>query len=49
MVLVHPQINVDATAPYGGTIDISFPADSDCEAFSIPLNPGEELLNSWPE
>ncbi|KAG8875367.1 hypothetical protein FRB97_005179 [Tulasnella sp. 331] len=48
MLLIHPQIRYDSTDLYGGTIDISFPQDSDCQAFSIPLNPDDELLESWP-
>ncbi|KAG9017306.1 hypothetical protein FRB93_007420 [Tulasnella sp. JGI-2019a] len=48
MLLIHPQICYDSADPYGGTIEISFPPESDCQAFSIPLNPDGELLESWP-
>lgn len=48
MLLIDPKIYVDESDPYGGRIVISFPADSDCEAFSIPLRPTQDLLETWP-
>ncbi|TFK41978.1 MOSC N-terminal beta barrel domain-containing protein [Crucibulum laeve] len=47
MVLITPRIEVDASSPYGGVLSISFPEGSDCESFSIPLNPDEATLKSW--
>ncbi|KAI0658302.1 MOSC N-terminal beta barrel domain-containing protein [Cubamyces menziesii] len=48
MVLITPKVEVDAASPYGGRLTVSFPADSDCETFSVPLNPTDDLLASWP-
>ncbi|KAJ8455924.1 hypothetical protein ONZ51_g12296 [Trametes cubensis] len=48
MVLITPKVEVDVASPYGGRLTVSFPADSDCETFSVPLNPTDDLLASWP-
>ncbi|KAG8899358.1 hypothetical protein FRC01_010574, partial [Tulasnella sp. 417] len=48
MLLIDPKIHIDESDPYGGKIKISFPADSDCEPFNIPLRPTQDLLESWP-
>ncbi|OSD01165.1 hypothetical protein PYCCODRAFT_1413093 [Trametes coccinea BRFM310] len=48
MVLITPRIEVDATSPYGGRLVVSFPDDSDCETFAIPLWPTQEMLADWP-
>ncbi|KAI0325427.1 hypothetical protein GY45DRAFT_1330328 [Cubamyces sp. BRFM 1775] len=48
MVLITPKVEVDAASPYGGRLTVSFPADSDCETFSVPLNPTDDLLADWP-
>ncbi|KAI0652725.1 MOSC N-terminal beta barrel domain-containing protein [Trametes meyenii] len=48
MVLITPRVEADATSPHGGKLVISFPEDSDCETFSVPLYPTEELLADWP-
>lgn len=48
MLLIDPKIHVDESDPYGGTIEISFPEDSDCETFNIPLRPTQDLLETWP-
>lgn len=47
MVLIHPRINSDKSDIDGGRIDISFPENSNCKKFSIPLNPSEEILETW--
>jgi len=41
MVLITPSIEPD------GTLKISFPKDSGCKDFSIPLKPSEDILSSW--
>ncbi|KAI0673983.1 MOSC N-terminal beta barrel domain-containing protein [Trametes maxima] len=48
MVLITPRVEADATSPHGGKLVISFPEDSDCETFSVPLYPTEGLLADWP-
>lgn len=47
MVLIYPQIEVDASDIDGGRVVISFPEDSDCETFAILLRPSEEKLQTW--
>jgi hypothetical protein len=47
MVLITPQIVVDATSPYSGVLSVSFPDESGCESFSLPLSPGQNTLDSW--
>jgi uncharacterized protein len=47
MVLIMPRIDVDPTSPYGGRLVISFPEESGCETFSVPLHPSPELLSTW--
>jgi len=47
MILITPRIEADATLPYGGLLTVSFPADSDCEDFSVPLCPTKDILNTW--
>ncbi|KAF9041165.1 hypothetical protein BDP27DRAFT_1347363 [Rhodocollybia butyracea] len=41
-VLITPRIEVDENSPHGGVLSISFPKDSGCESFSVPLYPLEE-------
>ncbi|KAG8901856.1 hypothetical protein FRB99_005033 [Tulasnella sp. 403] len=48
MLLINPQVHVDENNPYGGWLEVSFPEDSGCEAFRVPLNPSQQLLESWP-
>ncbi|KAG8896615.1 hypothetical protein FRC01_011704, partial [Tulasnella sp. 417] len=48
MLLIDPKVHVDESDPYGGKIEISFPADSGCEPFNVPLRPSRELLETWP-
>ncbi|KAG2070933.1 hypothetical protein BDR04DRAFT_1099163 [Suillus decipiens] len=47
MVLINPRIIPDASCPEGGRLEISFPKESGCEAFSVPLNPTKEALQDW--
>ena len=47
MVLIYPQIVVNASDVDGGRVVISFPEDSDCETFAIPLRPSEGRLKTW--
>ncbi|KAH7886257.1 MOSC N-terminal beta barrel domain-containing protein [Phlebopus sp. FC_14] len=47
MVLIHPRIVPDGSSPEGGRLEVSFPDDSGCETFSIPLNPTEGMLRQW--
>jgi len=42
MVLITPRIEVDENSPHGGVLSVSFPEDSGCESFSVPLRPVEE-------
>lgn len=42
MVLITPRIETDDSSPHGGVLKISFPEDSGCESFAVPLYPVEE-------
>jgi len=42
MVLIVPEILLDDKSQYGGSLRVSFPLDSGCEAFSVPLIPLED-------
>ncbi|PIL31071.1 hypothetical protein GSI_05767 [Ganoderma sinense ZZ0214-1] len=48
MVLITPRIEPDSASPYGGRLVVSFPEDSGCETFSVPLNPTPDILATWP-
>ncbi|TFK80892.1 hypothetical protein K466DRAFT_503094 [Polyporus arcularius HHB13444] len=48
MVLITPRIEVDDASPYGGRLVVSFPEDSDCESFSVPLYPTQDMVSDWP-
>ncbi|KIO24191.1 hypothetical protein M407DRAFT_103277 [Tulasnella calospora MUT 4182] len=48
MLLIDPKVLVDESDPYGGKIEVSFPADSECEPFNFPLRPTQDLLETWP-
>ncbi|KAI6154050.1 hypothetical protein BKA82DRAFT_4096936 [Pisolithus tinctorius] len=41
MVLIHPRI-VSGSSLKPERLEVSFPENSGCEPFSVPLNPGEE-------
>lgn len=47
MVLINPRIIPDSSSSEGGWLEVSFPKESGCEAFSVPLNPTEEVLQDW--
>ncbi|KZT73416.1 hypothetical protein DAEQUDRAFT_703847 [Daedalea quercina L-15889] len=47
MVLIAPRILPDPASPHGGTLEVSFPEESGCESFAVPLNPTPDLLSSW--
>jgi hypothetical protein len=42
MVLIHPHIDQEA-----GKLIVTFPEDSACETFEVPLNPPMEVLEKW--
>ncbi|KAI0829079.1 hypothetical protein BC628DRAFT_1362296 [Trametes gibbosa] len=48
MVLITPRVDADPAALYGGKLVISFPEDSECETFSVPLHPTADMLEDWP-
>ncbi|KAJ6609329.1 MOSC domain-containing protein [Mycena sp. CBHHK59/15] len=37
----------DLASPHSGVLSVSFPADSGCESFSLPLCPSQATLDSW--
>ncbi|TFY55475.1 hypothetical protein EVJ58_g8225 [Rhodofomes roseus] len=47
MVLIAPQIVPDSSSPHGGTLEVSFPEESGCESFAVPLNPTPDILSTW--
>jgi hypothetical protein len=47
MILINPRIIPDSSCSEGGRLEVSFPTESGCEAFSVPLNPSEEALQDW--
>ncbi|OCH90529.1 hypothetical protein OBBRIDRAFT_592682 [Obba rivulosa] len=47
MVLVTPRIELDPSSPYSGELVVTFPEDSGCEAFAVPLNPTSDVLSTW--
>ncbi|KAG1814002.1 uncharacterized protein BJ212DRAFT_1365027 [Suillus subaureus] len=47
MILINPRIIPDSSCSEGGRLEVSFPTESGCEAFSVPLNPTEEALQDW--
>ncbi|KIK91112.1 hypothetical protein PAXRUDRAFT_150234, partial [Paxillus rubicundulus Ve08.2h10] len=49
MVLIHPRIVHEPSSPEGGRLEVSFPDDSGCETFSVPLNPSEATLRNWQD
>jgi len=44
-VLIHPRIVRDLSSSNGGHLEISFPEDSGCETFSVPLNLAKDKLS----
>ncbi|KAJ8586496.1 hypothetical protein M405DRAFT_771597 [Rhizopogon salebrosus TDB-379] len=47
MVLINPRIIPESASQKEGQLEVSFPEESGCETFSIPLHPTEENLLSW--
>ncbi|KAI0271394.1 hypothetical protein BC834DRAFT_922199 [Gloeopeniophorella convolvens] len=48
LVLVTPRIIRDPSdATSGGRLELSFPAGSGCETFSVPLRPSTSTLKTW--
>jgi len=47
MVLIHPRVIADPSASEGGRLEVTFPEDSGCETFSLPLNPSQDTLGKW--
>ncbi|THV06478.1 hypothetical protein K435DRAFT_743533 [Dendrothele bispora CBS 962.96] len=47
MVLITPKVEVAENSPHGGFLRVSFPKDSGCEEFMVPLRPTEEVLSTW--
>jgi uncharacterized protein len=47
MVLITPKIEVDDSNPFGGNLVVSFPDDSECTNFKVPLNPTSAVLQDW--
>ncbi|KAF9469583.1 MOSC N-terminal beta barrel domain-containing protein [Collybia nuda] len=47
MVLIVPRIEFDTTAPHKGLIHVTFPENSDCTPFTIPLQPTKDILSNW--
>lgn len=47
MVLISPQIEYDETSPYGGKLVVSFPPESECPVFEVPLNPTPDVVSQW--
>ncbi|KAH0837899.1 hypothetical protein J3R83DRAFT_6129 [Lanmaoa asiatica] len=47
MVLIHPRIVTDPGATEGGRLEVTFPEDSGCETFFLPLNPSEDTFRKW--
>ncbi|KAJ7204394.1 MOSC N-terminal beta barrel domain-containing protein [Mycena pura] len=47
MVLITPQMTEDPTSPHSGVLSVSFPEESGCEPFSLPLCPSQSVLDSW--
>jgi len=47
IVLITPRLEPDASAPYGGQLVISFPADSKCDSFAVPIQPTPDMLKQW--
>ncbi|KAJ7724219.1 MOSC N-terminal beta barrel domain-containing protein [Mycena metata] len=47
MVLITPEIVVDPASPHSGVLSVSFPQESGCEPFSLPLAPTQAILDGW--
>jgi hypothetical protein len=47
MMKIHPAVFPDEADPHGGHMAVSFPPESGCPSFTVPLNPNEDLLKTW--
>lgn len=47
MVLISPRIEYDELSPYGGKLVVSFPPESGCDTFEVPLNPTPDVISQW--
>lgn len=47
MVLITPRIVPDPSSPHGGALEVSFPEESGCETFVVPLNPTPDIFSTW--
>lgn len=47
MVLISPRIEHDETSPSGGKLVVSFPPESECPIFEVPLNPTPDVVSQW--
>lgn len=47
MVLITPQVIESDADPCGGRLQISFPAESGCETFFVPLKPTSDILQNY--
>ncbi|KAG1742716.1 uncharacterized protein EDB91DRAFT_294104 [Suillus paluster] len=47
MVLIIPRIIPESPSQEGGWLEVSFPKESGCEPFSVPLNPTEATVQNW--
>ncbi|KAI0321378.1 MOSC N-terminal beta barrel domain-containing protein [Amylostereum chailletii] len=47
MVLITPRIVEDSGNIGSGRLELSFPANSGCETFSVPLRPSLDILKGW--
>lgn len=47
MILISPQIEKDDSSPFKGTLRVTVPNDTSLQTFSIPLEPTQEILETW--
>lgn len=47
MLLINPTICMDPTLPLNDVLRILFPEKSELSSIEIPLNPSQEVLDSW--
>ena len=47
MVLISPRIEHDERSPHGGKLIVSFPPESECQTFEVPLSPTTDLVSQW--
>jgi hypothetical protein len=47
MCHIYPELVPESDLVDGGVLRISFPPDSECEAFEVALSPDENMLADW--